>query len=108
MSNEQPQLTEELKERPVPFGFLMPLTEALESRIDYNFNALIQLSLLVEYLYMQLEEKDLKIELDETFEAFQKTRIDEIKSQFENSMKKTTEEEVNNSLQESELNLKDE
>ena len=106
MSDEQ-QLSDELKERPVPFGFLMPLTEALESRIDYNFNALIQLSLLVEFLYMKLEEKDIKIELDETFESFQKERIEEIKKQFESSMNKATQEEADEALQESELNLKD-
>ena len=80
MSNQE--LNDELKGKPVPFDFLMPLSQALEARIDYNFNSLIQLSLLIEYLYSELEKKGLKVELDEQFDEFQKGRIEEIREQF--------------------------
>lgn len=80
MSNHE--LSEDLKGKPVPFDFLMPLSQALEARIDYNFNSLIQLSLLIEYLYTQLEQKGIKVELDEDFDKFQKERIEEIREQF--------------------------
>ena len=73
MSNQE--LNDELKGRPVPFDFLMPLSQALEARIDYNFNSLIQLSLLIEYLYSELEKKGLKVELDEQFDEFQKLSL---------------------------------
>ena len=41
------ELDEEVAKQNVPLGFLLSLTKALESRVDYNFNNLIQLSLLI-------------------------------------------------------------
>jgi hypothetical protein len=81
MSEEQ--IPKEIADQPTPFNFVMSLAKALESRIDYNFNSIIQISMLVEYLYMQLEKKDLGIVLDEEFEKFQKERLEEIRSEFE-------------------------
>lgn len=100
MSEEQ--LNPEMQEQPVPFGFLIPLTQALEARIDYNFNSMIQLSLLVEYLYSELEDKDIGIEMGEKFQAFQDERITEIKKQFE--MQKA---EAEAEVEDSNINLKD-
>ena len=102
MSEEQ--LNPEMQEQPVPFGFLIPLTQALEARIDYNFNSMIQLSLLVEYLYSELEDKDIGIEMGEKFQAFQDERIVEIKKQFE-MQKAETESQVE--VEDSQINLKD-
>ena len=102
MSEEQ--LNPEMQEQPVPFGFLIPLTQALEARIDYNFNSMIQLSLLVEYLYSELEDKDIGIEMGEKFQAFQDERITEIKKQFE-MQKAETEAEAE--VEDSNINLKD-
>ena len=102
MSNETP--TPEMQEQPVPFGFLIPLTQALEARIDYNFNSMIQLSLLVEYLYQELEGKGMEIEMGDKFEAFQTERIAEIKNQFE---LQKAEAEAESELEESKVNLKD-
>lgn len=96
MTDEQ-QLNDELKGKPVPFDFLMPLSQALEARIDYNFNSLIQLSLLIEYLYSQLEEKGIKVELGEHFDSFQQERIAEIREQFNSTVsdiEKTVEENI--------------
>jgi hypothetical protein len=102
MSDEQ--LNPEMQEQPVPFGFLIPLTQALEARIDYNFNSMIQLSLLVEYLYDQLEAKGIKIEMGDNFQKFQDERVAEIKKQFE---LQKAEVEAEAELQESDINLKD-
>tara|TARA_B100001059_G_scaffold134263_1_gene134526 strand:+ start:31516 stop:31827 length:312 start_codon:yes stop_codon:yes gene_type:complete len=102
MSEEQ--LNPEVQEQPVPFGFLIPLTQALEARIDYNFNSMIQLSLLVEYLYSELEDKEIGIEMGEKFQAFQDERIVEIKKQFE-MQKAETESQVE--VEDSQINLKD-
>lgn len=56
---------------------LLNILQAHEMRIDYNFNAMLQLSMLVEYLYEKLEEKGIQIPM-EPFEEFQKKRIQDI------------------------------
>ena len=76
-------LPEDMKEKPVPLQFLITVADALESRIDYNFNSVIQISMLVEFLYTKLNEKGIEVPLDEEFEAFQKTRFAEIQSEFD-------------------------
>lgn len=48
-----------------------------EMRIDYNFNAMLQISMLLEYLYESLGKKGIEIDMTE-FEQFQKERIEEI------------------------------
>jgi len=65
---------------------------------------MIQLSLLVEYLYDQLEAKDIKIEMGDNFQKFQDERVAEIKKQFE---LQKAEVEAEAELQESDINLKD-
>ena len=102
MSDEK--LNPEMQEQPVPFGFLIPLTQALEARIDYNFNSMIQLSLLVEYLYQELEGKGIEVEMGDKFEAFQNERVAEIKKQFE---LQKAEADAEAELEESKVNLKD-
>ena len=79
----QIDLPDELKDKPVPFQFFINIADALEARIDYNFNSMIQVSLLVEYMYSQLEEKGIEIKLDEKFEEFQNSRLEEITKQFD-------------------------
>ena len=80
---------------------LFDVAKALETRIDYNFNSMIQLSLLVEHLYEQLDELDIKIPMGETFEKFQKQRLQEIQNNFDSAMEeaklKATEENLKNS-----------
>jgi len=85
------ELDEEVGKQPVPFNFFMPMVKALENRIDYNFNTIIQLSLLVEYLYEQLESKGIEVELNEKFNSFQETRLKEMKEEF---LKKASEQEA--------------
>lgn len=82
------ELPEELKDKPIPFQFFVNVADALESKIDYNFNSLVQVSLLVEYLYGQLEKHNISIPLDEEFEKFQESRVNEISEQF-NEIKKS-------------------
>ena len=48
-----------------------------EMRIDYNFNAMLQISMLLEYLYEALSKKGIEIDMTE-FEQFQKERIEDI------------------------------
>jgi hypothetical protein len=75
-------LPEDMKDKPVPLSFLITIADALESRIDYNFNSIIQVSMLVEYLYNKLADHNINIELDEDFKKFQESRLDEIRAEF--------------------------
>ena len=76
-------LPDEVKDNPVPLKFLITVADALETRIDYNFNSLIQISMLVEFLYQKLAKQGIEIPLDEEFEEFQKTLFTEIQSEFD-------------------------
>ena len=76
-------LPEEMKDKPVPLQFMLTVADALESRIDYNFNSLIQISMLVEYIHTKLNSQGIEIKLDEEFKAFQETRLQEIQQEFE-------------------------
>ena len=60
------------------------IVEALKShevRIEHNFHALLQLSILVEFLYDQLEKGGIKVDLAQ-LEEFQKQRANEIEDAF--------------------------
>ena len=86
------EIPEDMKDKPVPFNFFVNVTSAIESRVDYNFNSIIQVSLLLEYLYDQLEEKDISIPLDEKFAKFAEARMEEIQQQFQASVQEKTEQ----------------
>lgn len=87
--------------------FVFTIAQTLESRIDYNFNSLMQISLLVEFLYQTLEEQGINIPLDEKFENFQKERVEEIQKKFQEVASSMTEEAVQNSESNLNINLKD-
>tara|TARA_E500000331_G_C16855838_1_gene539810 strand:- start:248 stop:595 length:348 start_codon:yes stop_codon:yes gene_type:complete len=82
-ANAADSLPEDMKNEPVPLNFLITIADALESRIDYNFNSIIQISMLVEYLYSKLSDHGITIELEEDFKSFQENRLEEIQSEFQ-------------------------
>jgi len=100
-------LPEEMKDNPVPLSFLITVADALEGRIDYNFNSLIQISMLVEFIHTKLAEQGINIELDEEFKQFQETRLSEIQSEFESMKQKMDPEKVAEDLLKDSVNLKD-
>lgn len=51
--------------------------EALKMRIDYNFNTIMQMSMILEYTHILLEEHNIVVD-DEKFAAFQKERIEQL------------------------------
>tara|TARA_Y100000592_G_C5311276_1_gene240239 strand:- start:323 stop:604 length:282 start_codon:yes stop_codon:yes gene_type:complete len=65
-----------------PIEEMLKLVQGHEMRIDYNFNSILQLSMLVEYLYEQLEASDVKINM-EGFDDFQKAKVKEIEENYE-------------------------
>lgn len=105
--NKNIELDEETAKQNVPLGFLLNITKALESRVDYNFNNLIQLSLLIEFLYESLEKQGIKIPLDKQFEDFQENRLKEIKEEFDKHVNKEIKEITEVNEKASNINLKD-
>jgi hypothetical protein len=100
-------LPDEMKQQPVPLQFLITIADALESRIDYNFNSLIQISMLVEYMHIKLAEKGINIELDEDFKTFQEKRLDEIQQEFESIKNKMDPQAAAEDLINNKVNLED-
>ena len=100
-------LPDEVKDKPVPLQFLITVADALESRIDYNFNSVIQISMLVEFIYNKLKEKGIEIPLDEDFEEFQKTRLAEIQTEFNKIKSDVTPEKAAEEFLKQNVNLKD-
>lgn len=100
-------LPEDMKDQPVPLNFLITVADALESRIDYNFNSVIQISMLVEFIFNKLNEKGIEIPLDEEFEAFQKSRFEEIQSEFDKMKEQANPEEAAKEFLKQNVNLKD-
>ncbi len=68
MSEQQPE--NKLQE-------LINVLRGHEMRIDYNFNAMLQISMLLEFLYESLAKNGMEIDMT-GFDEFQKTRIQEI------------------------------
>lgn len=100
-------LPEDMKQQPVPLQFLITVADALESRIDYNFNSLIQISMLVEYIHTKLASQGINIELDEEFKAFQESRLSEIQGEFEAIKSKMDPQKAAEELLNNPINLKD-
>lgn len=100
-------LPENMKDQPVPLNFLITVADALESRIDYNFNSVIQISMLVEFIYNKLNEKGIEIPLNEEFEAFQKSRFEEIQAEFDKMKDQAKPEEAAKEFLKQNVNLKD-
>jgi len=72
MDNEQQQKLMEL----------VKVLQGHEMRLEYNFSAILQVSMLVEYLFVQLAEKGIEIPM-EPFEEFQKERMSEIEKSYD-------------------------
>ena len=59
-----------------PIEEMLKIVQAHEMRIDYNFNAMLHVSMLLEYLYDSLEKAGVKIDM-EGFEEYQKVKLEE-------------------------------
>lgn len=91
MDNATQQKIDEQMNEPASIKFLIDVAQAMETRIDYNFNSVIQVSLLVEFLYEALEKQGITIPLDEEFQKFQQERLAEIKTKFDEAVSEATE-----------------
>lgn len=105
--NASELLPDEMKQKPVPLQFLITVADALEGRIDYNFNSIIQMSMLVEYMHLKLSEKGIDIPLDEDFQKFQESRLSEIQEEFEKIKSNMDPQKAAEQLVEGSVDLKD-
>ena len=60
------------------FQELFQVVKGQDVRIDYNFNTLIQTSILVEFLFNKLSDLNPDLKLEELFEEFQTQRLQEL------------------------------
>ena len=62
MENQEkldPKVQEQLQ-APATVDFVINVAQTLESRVDYNFNSIMSVSMLVEFLYQTLEKQELR------------------------------------------------
>jgi hypothetical protein len=111
MDNATQQKIDQQMNEPASIKFLIDVAQAMETRIDYNFNSVIQVSLLVEFLYEALEKQGISIPLDEDFQKFQEERLAEIKTKFDEAVSEATEnlqkEAEQQKVEDSNINLED-
>lgn len=105
MSDNQKKINQDLQQ-PATLQFVINLAQALETRIDYNFNSVIQMSMLVEFLYETLEKQGINIPIDTEFQEFQEKRMKEIQEKFSETLTETAENLSENILT-SNINLED-
>lgn len=94
MENQEkldPKVQEQLQ-APATVDFVINVAQTLESRVDYNFNSIMSVSMLVEFLYQTLEKQGIDIPLDEEFETFQAERLAEIQEKFKEAAEKAADQ----------------
>ena len=62
-----------------PIEELLKVAQTQDMRIDYNFNTILQTSILVEFLFLKLSELNPDLKMEELFNDFQQKRIAELK-----------------------------
>lgn len=79
---------------------LFQVVKGQDVRIDYNFNTLIQTSILVEFLFIKLSELNPDLKLEELFEEFQTQRLEELNEIVKNAQESSTNEDIANIVKE--------
>lgn len=73
---------------------LFQVVKGQDVRIDYNFNTLIQTSILVEFLFIKLSELNPDLKLEELFEEFQAQRLEELNEIVKTAQESSMAEDV--------------
>lgn len=71
---------------------LINIVRAQDARIDYNFNTLVQTTIVVEYLLEKLQQLNPDIPWEDEFAAFQEERLKELDAIAQEAKKKMEEE----------------
>jgi hypothetical protein len=62
---------------------IVKLMNNQETRIDYNFNTTLQMTILVEYIFQKLTKQFPDLKLEEDYEEFQTKRLEEFNKMIE-------------------------
>ena len=82
------------------FQELFQVVKGQDVRIDYNFNTLIQTSILVEFLFNKLSELNPDLKLEELFEEFQTQRLQELDEIVKAAQESSAGEDISNIVKE--------
>lgn len=79
---------------------LFQVVKGQDVRIDYNFNTLIQTSILVEFLFTKLSELNPDLNLEQLFEEFQAQRLQELDEIVKAAQESSVGEDISNVIKE--------
>ena len=79
---------------------LFQVVKGQDVRIDYNFNTLIQTSILVEFLFNKLSDLNPDLKLEELFEKFQAQRLQELDEIVKAAQESSVGENISNIVKE--------
>ena len=82
------------------FQELFQVVKGQDVRIDYNFNTLIQTSILVEFLFTKLCELNPDLNLEGMFEEFQTQRLQELEEIVKAAQDSSVGEDISNIVKE--------
>lgn len=68
----------------------------INNKVDYNFQTILHLSILIEFLFSKLKEYDPNIDLETGLEEFQKTKIEELQNAADEATKDLKSEDLIN------------
>ena len=79
---------------------LFQVVKGQDVRIDYNFNTLIQTSILVEFLFNKLSDLNPDLKLEELFEKVQAQRLQELDEIVKAAQESSVGENISNIVKE--------
>ena len=65
----------------------------INNKVDYNFQTIIHLSILIEFLFTKLKEYDSELDLETGLEEFQKQKIEELQEATNEAVQSLKEED---------------
>ena len=66
---------------------ILALLQNQEERVNYNFNTILQMTILTEYMFSKLSQHMPELNIEQDFESFQQKRIEEFNKMTEEAIK---------------------
>mgnify|MGYP001288493804 CR=1 FL=1 len=66
----------------------------INNKVDYNFQTILHLSILIEFLFKKLKEHDPDIDLESGLEEFQELKIQELQQATDEAVKDLESEDL--------------
>ena len=65
---------------------ILSLLQNQEERVNYNFNTILQMTILTEYMFSKLNQHMPELKIEEDFESFQQERIEDFNKMTEEAI----------------------